>query len=105
MTLAGFFGNDGLKLHILHAHSDEKNFPCTGYDDCEKTFKNKYILDVHIRRVHLKERNYTCPTCGNGKVFHLMISINFDSNYSTLITGFFTPSEMKYHVKAKHEKF
>lgn len=56
-----FLGKDTLAKHFKREHDENPiRFPCTL---CEKVFKRKYHLEVHIA-TDTAEKAYKCVTCG-----------------------------------------
>ena len=52
-----------LTSHIRSVHTDEnetKIYPCPS---CEKDFKTKGQLEIHVNGVHLKLRPHRCDIC------------------------------------------
>ncbi len=53
-----------LKQHILRIHNrDQHKHKC---EECNKTFANKTLLQIHVDGVHLKLQKYVCEKCGKG---------------------------------------
>ena len=51
------------QAHRKKTHANEKPHRCTL---CDKTFKIKSQLDIHIRHNHTHERPYKCDVCPKG---------------------------------------
>jgi len=57
-------GDSELGLDELDQNENsQKRFKCS-YSQCTKTYAHVRSLKIHVRKYHLKERNYTCETCG-----------------------------------------
>jgi len=53
-----------LKSHqVMHTGDEARTLECR---ECGLKFKQKAILDVHIRRTHEKVKNHWCQSCGKG---------------------------------------
>ncbi|XP_017868985.1 PREDICTED: zinc finger and BTB domain-containing protein 48 [Drosophila arizonae] len=35
-------------------------------DMCEREFQNSFLLNIHVKRIHLKQKDFICETCGRG---------------------------------------
>ena len=54
---ASFYSHESLAGHIAREH---EKYAC---GECEKAFRNKTMLTVHVKAVHLKIRPYQCKLC------------------------------------------
>ena len=93
-----------VKLH-MQIHSEERReFPC---DKCESVLSSKSGRDLHIRRVHEKQKQ-TCPICQKQFISSL------DKHFQTVHEGKRFPCEfcghqstqmssLKMHIEAKHK--
>ena len=66
MCSASLSSKTNLKRHVMYIHNSENavRFRCnTG--TCEKSFTSKHKLNMHIRAVHQKIREFQCKTCFN----------------------------------------
>lgn len=72
---------ESLRGHIFYMHRKSADeYKC---DQCEKSFRMKYKLDLHKKKEHIGLRNIVCPTCNK---------------------GFFTTRDMNHHVNMTHLK-
>lgn len=49
------------RLHSHMRNHTDRTFPCS---DCKKSFRTKSLQMLHIRRVHMGEREIECEDCG-----------------------------------------
>lgn len=59
-----FFGSEKKMLQHASSHrpvEQKKIHPCP---DCDRTFSRAENVQLHIRRVHMKKREYVCEECG-----------------------------------------
>ena len=79
-------------------------------NSCGKEFRNKRLLNKHIRRVHNKR--FECTECGKSFSYKQELTIHvkmvhlgvFDISCSTCGKGFSNKKLMECHVKEKHEQ-
>lgn len=89
--------------------------------NCDKVYKSKENLTLHIKNIHLKEKPYNCKYCPalfshrNGKTYHerkfhtkyLPHKCPFESKILYLIfldcsVAFASKSALSYHLKSQH---
>ena len=75
-----FLSNSGLVCHNLATH-EHTGFQCI-YNGCSKEFTTRQYMMTHYKTVHLKAKDYKCPTCG----------VLFGQN-----------SSLRHHIRAVHE--
>lgn len=69
-----------LDNHKIEEHGSKKTI--VKCNECAKTFFNEANLRIHVRSVHIKERNYQCEICG---------------------TRFFTKTDQKRHERTHND--
>jgi len=94
-----------LKRHKT-IHTSDKNCPT-----CGKTFYSKKVMNVHMRKVHLKDFRYSCSECDyktdDRTVFdiHLRTHTGEKPNKCQYCEKSFNdPSSLIYHTKLAHTK-
>lgn len=62
------FCNEGFKefvqkeAHLVAVHGvTPRKYDCTA---CDRSFSDNSLLNIHVRRFHLQEKNYKCTDCG-----------------------------------------
>jgi hypothetical protein len=94
--------------HFRSSHREERLFRCPKLD-CEKSYKSKAHVNVHVRNSHDREKQYVCGQCNRGffwrwerdrhvNVQHLKIK-----EFQCEVCGetFGHKSRLKYHVQSK----
>ncbi|KAK9870265.1 hypothetical protein WA026_006353 [Henosepilachna vigintioctopunctata] len=72
---------ESLRGHIFYMHRQTADqYKC---DQCDKSFRMKYKLDLHKKKEHIGIRGHICSTCKK---------------------GFFTLRDMNHHIKMTHLK-
>lgn len=72
-----------LKHHKVSAHGEDAEMIQAVCETCGKVCSNKYVMHQHVRRVHMKEKQYSCSVCGK---------------------PFFGQAQMLMHQRAVHQK-
>ena len=102
-----FFNKHSLQQHIKFIHQRVNVFKCP-YKNCEKIFKNKLRLKVHINS-HLGIKNFKCEICekkfaekGTLITHYITHSKNFDKKCDLCNYKCTTDTLLKFHYKKKH---
>jgi uncharacterized C2H2 Zn-finger protein len=70
-------------------HLKKKEFTCTGYDGCDAVFRKKSTLNIHINKVHLGVKPYSCDKID-------------PSTNELCLSGYETAGKLREHVKRCH---
>ena len=102
-----FFIIHSLQQHIKFIHQRVNVFKCP-YKNCEKIFKNKLRLKVHINS-HLGIKNFKCEICekkfaekGTLITHYITHSKNFDKKCDLCNYKCTTDTLLKFHYKKRH---
>ena len=102
-----FFNKHSLQQHIKFIHQRVNVFKCP-YKNCEKIFKNKLRLKVHINS-HLGIKNFKCEICekkfaekGTLITHYITHSKNFDKKCDLCNYKCTTDTLLKFHYKKRH---
>ena len=107
-----FSSRQGLVNHHKEFHVTECKFVCD-YADCDFKTKTNAKLLVHKKRVHLKEKNEVCETCGKTfyNVYELKHHVEFHhtegKSYICHQCGasYQTKFTLRDHIKTKHKGY
>ena len=86
----------------------DKKFPC---DQCNSKFYSQYLLNEHVRRVHVEERNFECEICNqtfkNTEALKVHISRTHSQREKTVFCDqcearFLNKSQLNNHFKDVH---
>ena len=97
--------------------SNGKSFTCK---DCNKTYKSKENLTLHIKNIHLKQKPYNCKYCSAvfshrngisfiylGKTYHERKFhtkyLPHKCDYEECPATFASKSALNYHLKSQHK--
>ena len=102
-----FFNKHSLQQHIKFIHQKVNVFKCP-YKNCEKNFKNKLRLKVHINS-HLGIKNFKCEICekkfaekGTLYTHYITHSNNFNKKCDLCNYKCTSDTLLKFHYKKKH---
>ena len=99
-----------LVIHVQrHIDNTNKQFIC---DTCGSLFSCKSILESHIQRVHVAERNFKCKVCAKDFLTRQNLKDHFLAVHTATRSficehcgaAFKLPRDVQNHVKRKHEK-